>query len=152
MKAFTKTVGAVALVVVAIVIGVRGFGLGHKTDVTFTMSMAGGVCEPSDPETLRATKGQRVTWAVINQDCPQQYVSLQDFKHPTDTNTYDPPEHVLTPDQVTGGPVGTGQTVRLEAKVDRRDFWKRFKYQIRLGDTPTNLQTRRDPDIDVWPF
>ena len=146
-----STVAAVAAAV--IVVGVVAISFFHKKDVAFSLTMTNGVCQPSDPERIQAGYKNKVTWSITNSNCPPQYVSLRNFKHPIGNNQYDPPEQVVTPDPVPGGPIPTGQTVTIDAKVDKFDLLPTlFKYEIWVGDAPGNVQLRRDPDIDVWPF
>jgi hypothetical protein len=118
----------------------------------FSLSMINGVCQPSDPEKITAGYKNKVTWNITNTNCPAQYVSLRNFKHPNG-NGYDPPEQVVDPDPVAGGPIATGQTVTIDAKIDKFELIpKTFKYEIWLGDAPGSVQMRRDPDVDVWPI
>jgi hypothetical protein len=148
MKAST---GA-AVAAVVIVVGVVATAFSHKKDVTFSLTMVDGVCQPSDPEKITAGYKQKVTWSITNNDCPTAYVSLRNFKHPSN-GQYDSPEQVVTPDPVPGGPIAMGQTVTIDAKVDKfRLFPKLFKYEIWVGETAASVVLRRDPDIDVWPF
>jgi hypothetical protein len=142
-----------AAAAVVIVVGVVAINFAHNKDVAFSLTMTDGACKPSEPEKIQAGYKHKVTWSITNINCPPQYVSLRNFKHPIGNGQYDPPEQVVTPDPVPGGPIATGQTVTIDAKVDKFDLLpKLFKYEIWLGDAPGNLRLGRDPDIDVWPF
>ena len=147
-KAAVATVGA--LVVAAVGLKALGIAL-SKTDVEIVLRLQGGVCQPSDPDTLKAGFHSKVKWTIRNVDCSPQYISLRNFKHPLGGGQYDPPENVVEPQPVDGGPIGTGQSIPIEAKVIKfRVFPKRFKYEIWLGETAAN-RLGLDPDIDVWP-
>lgn len=144
MKTSTVVAGVAGLVVV---LGIAGIALGHKDQVQFTLKMSGGICQPSDPETIKSAKGRRVTWTVTNEDCDPQYVSLRNFKHDAD-----PAVKVMDTEPVDSGRIDKGATVDITAKVDKSGFFTTYKYEIWVGPTLATVQMRRDPDIDVWPF
>jgi hypothetical protein len=148
MKASTGAAAAAGIIVVGVVAVI----LLHKKDVTFYLKMENGVCLPSEPEHMKAGYKNKVTWTITNIDCPSQYISLRNFKHPNG-NQYDPPEAVVDPDPVNGGPIAVGQPVTIDAKVDKfRALPKLYKYEIWVGETAQSVVMRRDPDIEVWPF
>ena len=101
-----------------------------KTDVEFVLRVQDGVCtaERSGPDHRRVPQqGQmddhecRLLTAV---HCPQN------FKHPLGGDKYDPAEKVVKPEPVTAGPIGTGQTTTIDARVIKsRLLHKHFKYQ-----------------------
>jgi len=139
----------------ALVVGVVGLKVLSmalsKTDVEIVLQQQAGVCQPSNPETIKAGFHSKVKWTIRNVDCSQQYISLRNFKHPLGGGQYDPPENVVEPQPVDGGPIGTGQSILIEAKVIKfRLLPKTFKYEIWLGETSAN-RLGLDPDIDVWP-
>lgn len=142
------TTAAAAAAVTLVVVGVAVAAI-HTTDVDFTLTMDAGTCQPSDPPEITAGYLRKVHWTVTNVNCPAQYISLRNFKPAIG----DPSEEVVKPDPVEGGPIPTGESRTLEAKVVKFRLWhKVFKYEIWLGETPGTLVMRRDPDIDVWPF
>jgi hypothetical protein len=148
-KAAVATVGTLVVVYA----GLKVVGLAaSKKDVEVLLQSQAGVCQPSDPDTIKAGFLNKVKWTIRNVDCSPQYIALRNFKHPIGGGQYDPAENVVTPNSVEGGPIGTGQTITIDARVIKfRLLHKLYKYEIWLGDTPANLQLRRDPDIDVWP-
>ncbi|HMD35627.1 MAG TPA: hypothetical protein VKH42_11695 [Vicinamibacterales bacterium] len=143
--------GVVAAAGIAVVAGVHAL---HKTDSSFSLQKDNaGVCRPSDPDGITAGWKNKVKWVVRNVDCPPQYVSLRNFKHPIGGGQYDPPETIFETPQVDGGPIPTAGTETLSAKVDKFVVWpKDFKYEIWLGESAGSLEQRRDPDIELWPF
>jgi hypothetical protein len=148
-RAAVATVGT--LVVVSAGLMVLGMAV-SKTDVEIVLQLQpGGVCQPSNPDTITAGFLNKVKWTIRNVDCSPQYISLKNFKHPIGGGQYDPAENVVTPDPVNGGPITTGQSTTIDARVIKfRLFHKIFKYEIWLGETAAN-RLGRDPDIDVWP-
>jgi hypothetical protein len=151
MKATTVAIaGAGILVVVGIGVVTLGLGFG-KPDVDVTLKMDKGVCQPSDPDRLGGWKGRKVRWNVINIDCASQYISFRNFRHSIGNGDYDPAEDVVAPNPVQGGPVATGTTVTVDAKIAKGEFFKLFKYHIWVGDTSASQVRRIDPDIDIWP-
>ena len=152
MKTSTA-VAAAAGAVVIVGLGVMVLGLGLKEEVDFRLTKdSGGVCQPSEPDVISAGWLRKVVWKVTNVDCEPQYVSLRNFKHPLGGGTYDPPEHIVNPDPVEGGPVAIGDPpLKITARVRRFAFGTRFKYEIWLGPTAASVALRRDPDIDIWP-
>lgn len=148
-KAAVATVGTL----VVLYAGLKVVGLAaSRTDVEIDLQLQAGVCQPSEPDTIKAGFLNKVKWTIRNVDCSPQYIALKNFKHPLGGGKYDPAENVVKPDPVEGGPISTGQPITIEARVFKfRLIHKLYKYEIWLGDTPANLQLRRDPDIDVWP-
>jgi hypothetical protein len=147
MKTRTAGIAAGAIVVGAAL--ALEFSL-FTTDVSFVLTMVGGVCTPSDPQTITAGWKNKVSWTVQN-NCPgdqgPQYVELRDFHHAGDAA-----DHVVAPDPPGGGPIATGQAGTIPATVIKFRLWPRtYKYQIWVGPTANNLHLGRDPDIDVWP-
>jgi hypothetical protein len=148
-KAAVATVGALVVVAVA----VKGVGMAvSKTDVEFDLRMqSDGLCHPSEPGTITAGFLNKVKWTIRNVDCSPQYIAIQNFRHPLGGGQFDPAETVVRPEPVTAGPIGTGQTTTIDARVIKfRLLHKLFKYDIMLGETVAN-RLGLDPDIDVWP-
>jgi hypothetical protein len=146
-----KTALIAGTAVVVLVILVAGSYLLTRTEVSFELRMQNGVCMPTDPDRLDAVSFQTVLWDVRNVDCPTQFISLRNFKHPTGGGGYDPSETPLDPPAVPGGPIATGATVQMHAIVNPRLLWRLFKYEIWLGTAPGSLEKRLDPDIEIWP-
>lgn len=152
MKTSTAVATGAGVLVVLIGLGVFGFGVGFKEEVDFTLKKdMAGICQPSDPETITAFWKHKVRWNISNVDCEPQYVALKNFKHPIGGGLYDPPEAIVDPDPVVGGPIATGANVLLTGKVEKFAVGTRFKYEIWLGTTAGGVVMRRDPDIEVWP-
>jgi len=143
--------GAVVVAGIAVVAVVHAF---HKTDSSLSLQKDNnGICQPTDPSAITAGWKNKVHWTVTNIDCPPQYVSLRNFRHPLGGGQYDPAETIFETAQVDGGPVSTGGSAPLDAKVDKFELLpKSFKYDIYLGENSGSLQRRRDPDIELWPF
>lgn len=147
-RAAVATVGTLVVVYAALkLVGMAA----SKTDVEFVLRVQDGVCTPSDPGPITAGFLNKVKWTITNVDCSPQYIALQNFKHPLGGGKYDPAEKVVKPEPVTAGPIGTGQTTTIDARVIKfRLLHKLFKYDIMLGETAAN-RLGLDPDIDVWP-
>jgi hypothetical protein len=63
----------------------------------------------------------------------------------------DGPKKIVKPDPVDGGPIATGVSVEVTAKVAKFDFGTVYKYEIWVGPTAGSVVMRRDPDIEIWP-
>jgi hypothetical protein len=63
----------------------------------------------------------------------------------------DGPKKIVKPDPVDGGPITTGVSVEVTAKVAKFDFGTVYKYEIWVGPTAGSVVMRRDPDIEIWP-
>jgi hypothetical protein len=141
-----------AVIVAAIVVG-GAYAL-HKTESSFSLQRdREGVCRPSEPSHMIAGWKNKVRWVVLNIDCPPQYVSLRNFRHPLTGGGYDPAETIFETAQVDGGPISPGSTGHLDAKVEKLVLLPRlFKYDVWLGENSGSMENRRDPDIELWPF
>jgi hypothetical protein len=148
----TAALGVGAVVVVgygAVALGLLGF----KEDVSFNLQKdAQGVCKPSDPGPMNSGWLRKVTWTVTNVDCDPQYVSIRNFKESLGGGSYGSPEAITKPNPVDGGPIATGGSDQLKAKIEKFVLLKAtYKYEIWIGPTAGSVTLGLDPDIDIWP-
>lgn len=124
-----------------------------REDTTFVLTQQADGCRPSEPLQLRARHGHTVVWHITN-NCPDAYfVKLTNFA-PNNNGTPGTPQAVVDPkDPETHAAIQSGATVGLPAKVLDDVPYLDFKYDIQLKGTAagSQYQTRRDPDIDIWP-
>lgn len=142
---------AILAVVVALAPQTGPPNLTGSPDTPLELALDKGVCTPKEPRLLGGTYGAKVTWHVVNRDCPAQYVSIHRFKKSSDKT---PEPTLINPASLTAGPIALGRTRDLTARINKKvTSVERYSYEICVGDTVQSAKKciGADPDIDVWP-